>query len=207
MQLSYDLAIAHLGAFPKKNEGACSYKDLYWNILSTCIHNGQKTGKSLEGHQWNAKWLVYSCNGKHPLPSHLRHRRISKHYAEWKQPYAKGYILYDPIYMFLGLLICSLYGHSFRLFHRRVSGRGPGLETVPNYNNNRHYRTLKGLALIWNWSITPILWMRKLGFSQNMRLAQSSIENRHSSWVISIPRLSFFPELHLEVVLSRRGCW
>lgn len=27
---------------PKKNESACSDKDLYWNILSTCIHNRQK---------------------------------------------------------------------------------------------------------------------------------------------------------------------
>ena len=43
--------------------------------------------------------MVYSCNEIYPLLIYLRHRWISKYYAEWKKSYTKDYILYDSIYI------------------------------------------------------------------------------------------------------------
>lgn len=104
--------------------------------------------------------------------------KLLKFYVKWKEALRKDYIWYNSIYMFLGLFIHCLCRHCSRQIHRRESGLGPGLDRTPS-DNNHHYWMLKGLALPWNLSIIPILWMRKLGHRQ------SYIENK-------LPKLGLF---------------
>ena len=101
MELPYDSAIPLLGIYPRKLKVYVNAKTCTLMFLSAPFIITKKNT-----HQWVDKQnMVYSYNGI--LFSHKKewstdtHYDIDepwKHYAKWKMPVTKVYILYDSIY-------------------------------------------------------------------------------------------------------------
>lgn len=129
----------------------CSHKKWYVNAYSDFIHNDPNLETTQMCFSWWDVNCSSSCNGillgnKKELITDLRNKidRFQMHYALWKKPDSKGYVLYDSIY------ITSWKGKTVRSENRSVVARGWGW---------KEELTLKGMREFWRWWHCSIFWL------------------------------------------------